>query len=113
MNFKSSEFVTKNIKIEFFKNAKMNFLNLYIYENCYLNNYIFPNLRYKNIQSSFLIQPNQYVDPYTILGYLEAVTENSLEIVKFKIKNKDIKQILLISNKDCFTLKKISFQRKD
>jgi hypothetical protein len=47
-----------------------------------------------------------------ILGYLESLTLNSLEIVKFKIKNKDNKQILLISNKDCFTVKKSRFPNK-
>jgi hypothetical protein len=38
------------------------------------------------------------------LGYLEAIT--SLEIVKFKIKKQDSKQILLISNDDCLTISK-------
>jgi hypothetical protein len=60
----------------------------------------------------FFIQKNQFIDKYTILGYLEALTLNSLEIVKFKVKNKDIKQILLISNKDCLTIKKKNFQIK-
>jgi hypothetical protein len=36
----------------------------------------------------FFIQKNQFVDNYTVLGYLEAITPNSLEIVKFKIKKK-------------------------
>jgi hypothetical protein len=40
------------------------------------------------------------------LGYLEAVTTNSLEVVKIKLKNKENKQILLISNEDCLTVKK-------
>jgi hypothetical protein len=40
------------------------------------------------------------------LGYLEAITLNSLEIVKFKIKKQDSKQILLISNDDCLTISK-------
>jgi hypothetical protein len=40
------------------------------------------------------------------LGYLEAITPNSLEIVKFKIKKQDSKQILLISNDDCLTISK-------
>jgi hypothetical protein len=77
-----------------------------------LNNYLLPNLRYKNIESCFLIQPNQFVDRYTVLGYLESRTVNSLEIVKFKIKNKESKQILLISNEDCFNLKKEQFPNK-
>ena len=60
----------------------------------------------------FLSQSNQFVDRYTILGYLEAITTNSLEIVKIKIKNKESKQILLISNEDCFTIKKENFPNK-
>lgn len=110
--FKPNKFLTKNRNIELFKNPKTNFLNLHICENFYFHNYMLPNLRYKNIQSSCLIQPNQYVDQYTTLGYLEAVTLKSLEIVKFKIKNKDIKQILLISNEDCFNVKKDKFPNK-
>jgi hypothetical protein len=81
-------------------------------ERLNLNNFILPNLKYKNLESCFLIQPNQFIDHYTILGYIEAVTLNSLEIVKFKIKNQDSKQILLISNKDCFTVQKKQFSNK-
>jgi hypothetical protein len=41
-----------------------------------------------------------------------SITLNSLEIVKFKVKNKENKQILLISNKDCLTIKKNRFPNK-
>lgn len=110
--FKNNKFLTKNINIEFFKNWKTNFLNLRICEKFYLNSYILPNLRYKNIQSSCLTQSDQYVDKYTTLGYLEAITTNFLKIVKFKVRKKDTKQILLISNKDCLTIKKDQFPKK-
>ena len=43
---------------------------------------------------------------------MEALTSTSLEIVKFKIKNKESKQILLISNEDCFTVEKKRFSTK-
>ena len=112
LTFKDNTFLTKNINIEFFKNWKTNFLNLRICEKFYLNNYILPNLRYKNIQSSCLIQSDQYIDKYTTLGYLEAITTNLLKIVKFKVRKKDTKQILLISNKDCLTIKKDQFPKK-
>jgi hypothetical protein len=46
------------------------------------------------------------------LGYLEAITTNSLEIVKFKIKKQDSKQILLISNYDCLTILKKNVPNK-
>ena len=81
-------------------------------EKVSLNNYLVPQLRYKDIQSSFLVQSNQFVDQYSVLGYLEALTPKSLEIVKFKAKLKDIKQILLISNEDCVTVKKEQFPNK-
>ena len=110
--FKSNKFLNQNVNIEIFNDKKRNSIDLNISEKFNLNNYISPNLRYKNIQSCFLIQPNQFIDRYTTLGYLEATTLNSLEIVKFKVKNKDNKQILLISNEDCLTLKKNRFPNK-
>jgi len=110
--FKPNKFLTQNVNIELFNNKKTNSIDLNISEKVNLNNYISPNLRYKNLRSCFLIQPNQFVDKYMTLGYLEAVTTNSLEIVKFKVKNKDNKQILLISNKDCLTVKKSRFPNK-
>ena len=39
-------------------------------EKLSLNNYMIPFLRYKAIQSSLLIQPKQFIDHYTILGYI-------------------------------------------
>ena len=112
LNFKSTKFLNQNVNIELFNNQKIKAIDLRISEKINLNNYILPNLRYKNIESCFLIQPNQFVDCYNILGYFEATTLNSLEIVKFKVKNKDTKQILLISNEDCFTVKKERFSNK-
>ena len=112
LTFTSSKFIDKNISVQISKNKKKNSLNLFINERLNLNNYISPQLRYKNILSCLLIQQNQFIDKYTILGYLEATTINSLEIVKFKIKNRDTKQILLISNEDCLTLKKEKFLNK-
>ena len=45
------------------------------------------------------------MDCYNLVGYLEAKVTKEFEIVKIKIKNKNTKQILLISNEDCFTIK--------
>ena len=112
INFESNKFLTQNVNIELFNNHKTRSIDLRVSEKVNLNNYLLPNLRYKNIESCLLLQPNQFVDRYTVLGYLEAITLNSLEIVKFKIKNKESKQILLISNEDCFNLKKEQFQSK-
>jgi len=110
--FKPNKFINRNVNIELFNNQKTNSIDFNISEKFNLNNYISPNLRYKNIQSCFLIQPNQFVDKYMTLGYLEAITLNSLEIVKFKVKNKENKQIFLITNKDCLTVKKARFPNK-
>jgi len=112
LTFKSNKFLTRNLNIEFFSNSKTKSIDLYINQKISLNNYILPHLRYKNLISSILLQPNQFVDKYTTLGYLESITLNSLEIVKFKVKLKDSKQILLISNKDCITIKKEKFLQK-
>ena len=112
LTFKSNQFLDNNTNIELFNNNKTQRIDLQINEKCYLNNYILPQLRYKNIQSCLLIQPNQFIDQYSTLGYLEATTLNSLEIVKFKIKDKDNKQIFLISNEDCLIVKKNRFPDK-
>ncbi len=110
LNLKSYKFLDKNTHIQITKNK--NYISFFVSDKLNLNNYISPQLRYKNIKSCLLVQSNQFIDKYTTLGYLEANTKNSLEIVKFKIKNKDDKQILLISNEDCLTLKKEKFHDK-
>jgi len=112
INFKSDTFLNQNTNIELFRNQKTRVIDFRISDKVKLNNYILPSLRYKNIESCFLIQPNQFIDCYNILGYLEATVVNSLEIVRFKVKNKDTKQILLISNQDCLTVKKVQFPNK-
>jgi DNA-directed RNA polymerase subunit beta' len=112
LTLKPEKFLNENVHIELFNNQKAKSINLHISEKLYLNNHIVSNLKYKNIQSCLLIQPNQFIDKYTVLGYLEALTVNSLEIVKFKIKSKENKQIFLISNEDCLTVQKIRFPTK-
>ena len=110
--FKSNKLLDKNGNIELFNNKKTNSIDIRINEKLSFNNYIIPSLRYKDIQSSLLIQPRQFIDKYTTLGYLESITLNSLEIVKFKVKKKDSKQIFLISNENCLTIKKEKFPNK-
>ena len=112
LTLKSDKFLNQNRNIEVFNNYKTNSLYLQFNEKFNFNHYICPNLRYKNLQSCFLIQPHQFIDKYTTLGYLEAKTLNSLEIVKVKIKNKENKQILLISNEDCLIIKKNKLLKK-
>lgn len=112
LTFQTDKLLNDKINIELVNNKKTNSVDFKISEKLNLNNYISPYLKYKNLQPCSLIQKNQFVDSYTVLSYLESITLNSLEIVKFKIKKKDTKQILLISNKDCLTLEKNKFPNK-
>ena len=112
LTIQTDKLLDNQVNIELVNNKKTNSVDFRISEKLNLNNYISPYLKYKNLQACSLIQKNQFVDSYTVLGYLEALTLNSLEIVKFKIKKKDSKQILLISNKDCLTLQKKKFPNK-
>nr|YP_010448041.1 RNA polymerase beta'' subunit [Nitzschia dubiiformis]UTQ75522.1 RNA polymerase beta'' subunit [Nitzschia dubiiformis] len=112
LTFKTNKSLKNNINIEILNNLKKNYLNFIINETLSLTNYLPSNLRYKNIQPCFLIQKNQFISSYMTLGYLEAITLNSLEIVKFKIKKQIIKQVFLISNNDCLTVKKQEIQNK-
>jgi DNA-directed RNA polymerase subunit beta' len=95
-----------DVNIQLLNDGKRNLVNFRIIETLFLNNYISPQLKYKNLKSCFIVQTNQFVDQYNTLGYLESITLNSLEIVKVKVKQKEIKKILLISNNDCLKIKK-------
>ena len=108
LNFQIENYSTKNnrLELEILKNHRKSHLNLYISEKCSLNQYIPADLKYKKIQSCFIIKKNQFVDSYTTLGFLENLTSYSLEIVKWKYKNEKNKQLFLISNEDCITIKK-------
>ena len=112
LKFKTNKLINNNISLQLSGIKKRKIINFYLIENLSLNNYILPNLRYKNIESCFLIQPNQFLSSYTTLGYLESIVKNSLEIVKFKTRNQITKQIFLISNKDCLSLKKEEVSNK-
>ena len=112
LTFNTYKSFNNNINIELSNNLKNNSVNFKIIEKLCLKNYISPYLRYTDIQSCFLVQENQYISRYMTLGYLEAITLNSLEIVKFRVKKQDNKQILLISNDDCLKIEKNSLRNK-
>jgi len=112
LTFKTNKLLSNNLNIELYNNRKTNSVEFNVIEKLGLNNYVSPNLRYKNIQPCFLIQENQFISAYTTLGYLEAITKNSLEIVKFKTKDKTTKEIFLISNNDCLRVKKSKIPNK-
>jgi len=114
LNLESTSSLTKaeQLKIEIISDTKNNGLKFVISEKFYLTHFIPAYLKYKNIQSSLVIENNQFVNAYTNLGYLEAITEKSLELVKFKSKSEQKKQILLISNDDCLLLPKSKVKTK-
>jgi len=95
-----------NTEVQFSMNSKNSNIEFLVTENLYLPNYLQAYLKYTNIEFCNLIEANQFVDSYTTLGYFEIITLRSLEIVKIKVKSTAKKQILLISNDDCLTIKK-------
>ena len=102
----------KNITMNLSNSFKMKRLNFKIFENLSLNQYIPVYLKYTDLQSCLLFESTQFIDSYTILGYLESITIKSLEIVKFKSKCSNKKQVFLISNNDCVTVKKAQKKSK-
>ena len=104
LNLKNS---TKHtFTLQFGIDSKTMSIKFLINENLYLPNYVPAHLKYTNIESCLLVEPNQFIDSYTTLGYLESINSHSLEIVKLKSKYKNNRQILLISNDDCLTIEK-------
>lgn len=98
--------------MELINKKSQNSVEFQILNKLNLNNYVSPTLKYKNLESCPLIQNNQFIDSYTTLAYIESLTLNPLEIVKFKINQQDIKQILLISNDHCIRIKKSKLRKK-
>ena len=103
---------TNNTNLEFKIEPNTNSIKLLIEENIYLPNYLPAHLKYTNIQSCLLVESGQFIDAYTTLGYFESISSNSIEIVKLKSKYKNNREILLISNDDCLTIKKEKIKDK-
>ena len=106
IDLKSKNPLQNNIKISVSNSFKTKRLNLRISEKLVLNHYIPAHLKYTNLQCCFLVEPTQFIDSYSTFGYLESLITNSIEIVKFKSKCSKKKQVFLISNNDCVTVKK-------
>lgn len=98
--------------IEILTRNKQNLTIFRFVENLQYSNYLLPTLKYKNVLSCLLVKKNQFVDQYTNTSYFESLTFNSLEVVKFKINQQDIKQILLLTNDDCITIQKNFINKK-
>ena len=106
LHFETGQSFSKNLSIQLANNKKYKSVDLQIIKKLNLNDYLLPTLKYKNLHSCPVIQKNQFIDNYTTLIYLESLTPNPLEIVKFKINKQSMKQILLISNNDCINIRK-------
>ena len=106
INLNPKNSLENTITIDLSNSFKNKRLNLKILENLVINQYIPAHLKYTNLQACLIIEPNQFIDTYTNIGYLESLTTNSLEIVKFKSKRSNKKQVFLISNDDCITVRK-------
>lgn len=88
-----------------------NCINLELMEHFNLGNYTNGRVKYKNLETSLLIQPNQFIDKYNILLYLQRTSKKNLAVIQVKsklVKDKQ-KEILLISNDDCVRMKKEKF----
>ena len=109
---KTDQSFSKDLSIELINNKTEHSVVFQTVNKLNLNNYVSPTLKYKNLESSPLIQKNQFIDIYTTLVYLESVTSKPLEIVKLKVNQQDIKQILLISNDNCITIEKSKLPNK-
>ena len=106
LNLKFSQSIATKLSIKLKNNKTCFNVEFKAYNSIKLNNYIRAKLKYKNLNSCSLIQSSQFIDQYTILAYLESLTYSSIEIVKFKVNQKDIKQLLLISNENCVIVEK-------
>nr|YP_010282874.1 RNA polymerase beta'' subunit [Nitzschia ovalis]ULD15638.1 RNA polymerase beta'' subunit [Nitzschia ovalis] len=112
--FKTSKFLNQNndISIELFNNNYKKCVEFNVIEKLNLNNYISANLKDKTLQSCIVAQKNQFLNSYSLLGYLEKYTLTAQEIVKFKVKKHTEKQIFLISNNECITVDKNAISNK-
>ena len=103
-NIKNSN--KNKIEIRISDNNQQRNIDFIINENLYLPQYLPAHLRYTDINSCLISESSQFIDKYTTLGYFENISKQALEIVKLKSKYKENKQILLISNNDCLTIRK-------
>ncbi len=104
--------ITDEINIQFKIKSKTSSIKFLVEENIHLPNYLPAHLKYTDITSCLLIESGQFIDAYTTLGYFESINSNSVEIVKLKSKYKNNREILLISNDDCLTIKKEKIKNK-
>ena len=110
--FKTAQFSLNNLTVQIINTDQKKTLKFESNNKLNLNNYLSPSLKYKSLESSALIQNQQFLDIYTKLVYLEVKSSNPIEIVKIKVNQKKIKQILIISNENCIKVPKIFLSGK-
>jgi len=103
----------KNLNIQLSNNRLKNQVEISIHKNLDTSNYVTSMLKYKALESCFIAQSDQFIDRYSILGFIESTTEKFIEIVKCKVNKQEIKQILLISNRDCKSISTLQPIDKD
>jgi DNA-directed RNA polymerase beta'' subunit len=106
------KYLEKNIKLAVRVNYEKKLISIISVQDILLSSCIPSNLKYSKINLSFIVKDGQFVTPYTTLGYFQLTTDKSLEVVKFKLKNSQKKQIFLISNEDCITISKNKVKNK-
>ncbi len=62
-------------------------LELFTAEKLILTNYLPNDLKTSNLKITLLVHDNQFVNSGTVLGYIENVTPNILDVIKIKVKN--------------------------
>jgi len=117
-----NDFLTLTVQNSSLENRSYNFdinvnlakslVILFKSEKLNLTQYIPPSLKYTDICLSLIVKDKQFLNSYTILGYLQVIADRSLEVVKLKSKKSQKKQIFLISNNDCIVLPKIKLKNK-
>ena len=93
-------------------NANKTSVNFILCQRLHLLDYLPPHVKYTDIQSCLLVEPNQFVSTQIILLYFETLTLKSLKIVEFKSKKRENKQIFLVSNNDCLLIEKEKIKNK-
>ena len=112
LSLSGTDILNSQHEIQLVPNIKKKSVEFIINENINLNKFVLPHLRYTDIQSCLLVESKQFIDAYTTLGYLEALIPVSKEVVQFKSKCRDHKEICLISNENCLTIEKKAIQNK-
>ncbi len=107
-------YINFEILIKINKNYQFEFLTS---EKICLNNYIPNQLQKSNININLIVQNNQFVHSNTILGYLELISDTSIDLVKLKTqltqkRGQTLKQLFCLTNNDCLEISKLQFKNE-